>query len=374
MKDKNFCKIHANRNACIKNLFSRRFFYGLIFYIFLTFLAMPVLAQESGPLVKRLTWQPVEFTSGYEIVVEVLSYANTWVEITRKYNKTETFIEMPLFAGHYRFMVTVYDLLGNLGPSTDWEHFEVRAIVKEEPPKEVVKEVVIVEVEVVVEVEKAEEEKIEEKTETPPPVVKKKREKREIPKGPPEEENKTFLRFEFIYQPFIVLPFCESNEKYFSSPLQPLGFAFRISIIPILTNYGVFGLEICPSWNFMVNDIFMSSAKLLLTNEFSYEYTNIMAAKFSLVWQTRPLGRRSALNIRLGGGPANVFSHFEIIRGNQLTDINSWEPFFAGGISFVDFINRSIFVNASVEYFHIFAGDNQHMNFIRPEFTIGIWF
>jgi hypothetical protein len=292
-----------------------------VLFFFLT--AAFGFGQEAGPLIQRLSWQPVDYASRYEVIVEVQAGTETWVEVTRKTSESETFIDCPLFRGSYRFMVEAYDLLGKPGSASGWTYFEVRA--------------------------SREETRAEPYSADTRPI--------------PEESEKTIARLEVLYQPLIILPFSEFNEIYATSPLQPLGFALRFSLMPLVTTIGVFGVELSPSWNYLANDILVTS-----------RYTHILNGHLSLVWQIRPFSRHNGLNFRLGGGMSYVKSRFDFNEGRQVENVKTWNPSVALGISFISFLNKQVFINAGIDYLHIFTSDNIMLNYLRPSVSVGWWF
>ena len=306
---------------------ARNVFKAAFFTILVLLLSIPAVGQENGPVVQRLSWLPVDYALKYEVVVEIHTRVNTWMEIFRRNVENETFVDCPLFIGSYRFRVGVYDLLGNPGPSTDWVYFERRSSQENTVPVEAVP------------------------AELPENIVR-----------APDESEKTIFRLEILYQPLIVLPFSDFNEIYATSPIQPLGFALRFSVMPYSTPAGVFGLELSPSWNFLANDILVTS-----------RYTHIINTHISLLWQIRPFSRNSALNFRLGGGFVYISSHFGFNQQVSVVNVKAWNPSVAVGVSFISFLNKQLFLNAGLDYFHIFAGDNLSINYLRPVLSLGWW-
>ena len=323
----------------------------IVFAVFLIVFSISAYGQESGPSVYPLTWQPVEYASRYEVVVEVLTRMNAWVEFARKTSETSS-VEIPFFPGSYRFRVGAYDLKGDPSSSSNWEYFEVRAAQvipvtpaenkpaaknePESPPALVETQPVIEHINQTVVYQNV----------TPPPI--------------PEESEKSFFRIEFLYQPLIVLPFSDFNKPYSTMPIQLLGFGFRLAIMPLTTAIGVFGLEISPSWNFLSYNF--SSATL---------YTHIITTQLLLIWQIRPFSRDTAINIRFGGGITNIVSRLESSQSSDTQKTKSAS--LSAGLSFIKFFNEYAFINAGIDYLHIFKKDDSTLNYLRPFLSLGVW-
>jgi hypothetical protein len=297
-------------------------------------------AQEPGPIVHRLTWQPVDYASSYEVVVEVLAGADQWLEVIRKTTDTDTFVDCPLFIGNYRFRVSAYDLLGKLGSTAEWVYFEVRLPegsqasppgTRQSPP-----------------------EYLPSTASSPWPAVE---------KPSPEEEDKTIYRLELLLAPIIILPFSSFNEIYSTDPIQPLGAAIRFSILPFVTKHGTFGFDILPSWNFLANDILHNS-----------RYTHIVSVHGSVVWQIRPISRNTALNFRAGFGMSHISSRFDFNDGRDIENMAAWNPSIIVNAAFLKFLSNSLFLDIGLEYYQIMARDNMAINYLRPTVGLGWWF
>jgi hypothetical protein len=293
-------------------------------------------AQEPGPIVHRLSWQPVDYASSYEVVVEVLAGTDRWLEVIRKTTETETFVDCPLFIGNYRFRVSAYDLLGKPGSTAEWVYFEVR--LPETPAKA-----------------SPEQSTQRPSTESSPWTA--------VEKPGPEEENKTIYRLELLLAPIIILPFSDFNEIYSTDPIQPLGAAIRFSVLPFVTKNGTFGFDILPAWNFLANDILHTS-----------RYTHIVSGHVSVVWQIRPFNRNTALDFRAGFGLSHITSRFDFNDGDSIENLTVWNPSAIVNVSFLKFLGDSLVLDIGIEYYHIFARDSMTINYLRPSVGLGWWF
>lgn len=289
-------------------------------------------------MVHRLTWQPVDYASRYEVVIEVFTDTNKWIEVIHKTTETETFIDSPLFIGSYRFRVSAYDLLGKLGSTAEWVYFEVR-LSENSPPGY-----------------------------GPPGEVPERRSNTEsspwtaVQQPSPEEEDKTIYRLEALAAPIIILPFTDFNEIYSTAPIQPLGLAIRFSVLPFVFKYGTFGFDFLPSWNFLANDILHNS-----------RYTHVVSAHVSAVWQIRPFSRNTALDFRVGLGLSYISSRFDFNDGINVENLAAVNPSILVNVSFLKFLGDSLFLDIGIEYYQIFALD-MTVNYLRPMVGLGWWF
>jgi hypothetical protein len=302
---------------------------ALLFALFAGGLA----AQETGPVFHRLTWQPVDYASGYEVVVEILTASNEWVEQFRRTNETEVFVDCPLVIGKYRFRVSALDLLGRPGPATEWAYFELRAREIEEPP---------------------------EPPEPPEP------QKAPVQSPPPvavflEENDVSRFMLELFYAPVITLPFSSFNEIYSTDPFQPVGFAVHFTAFPFES--GVFtalGFGATASWNFLATEIHAKS-----------RYTHISGGQLFAIWRIQPAGDGMFISVRAGGGASYVSSRFDFNDGQDVTNQAAWNPSGSVSVSLQGRLGGSLFLDAGVEYFHIFSADNLMLNYLRPMIGIG---
>ncbi|MDR2079508.1 MAG: hypothetical protein LBP74_07305, partial [Treponema sp.] len=75
-------------------------------------------------ILQRLNWLGDEFASRYEIIIEAQEEWGGYREILRRPTE-DTFIEVSLSPGKYRYKVVVYDLLGRVGHEMDWSLLDV---------------------------------------------------------------------------------------------------------------------------------------------------------------------------------------------------------------------------------------------------------
>jgi hypothetical protein len=304
---------------------------ALPFVLFFFAVLGGLAAQESGPVSRRLTWQPVDYASGYEVVVEIRTASNEWVEQFRRTSGTETFVDCPLFTGKYRFRVSALDLLGRPGPAAEWVYFEIRVWEPEVPEVPKIPEV---------------------PEETPKPRT-----------GQPAEvflqaNDTSRFTLELIYSPLITLPFTSFNEIYATEPFQRVGFTMRFAAHPFENS--ALGFGAAASWNFLSTEIHTKS-----------RYTHIAGGNLFGVWRIQPAGRSISVNIRIGGGLSYLSSRFDFNSGLDITNHAAWNPSVNAGVSLQSRFGASLFLDAGVEYFHIFSKDSLMLNYLRPMVGIG---
>jgi hypothetical protein len=301
-----------------------------VFALLLFAAVYTLTAQETGPVFRRLTWQPVEYASGYEVVAEILTASNEWAEQFRKTSGTETFVDCPLSIGKYRFRVSAFDLLGRPGSATEWIYFEMRAREPVQAPEQ-----------------------------NPAPAA----------SGEPgfpavlpaaafhrEVEDSRFA-LELFYTPFIALPFSNFNDIYFTEPFQPIGFTGDFTVYPFKAIR--LGLGLSPFWNFLATEIRLKS-----------RYTHVTGSHMFAAWQIQPTGKSVYINVRIGGGFTYLFSRFDFNEGLDTTNHAAWNPSLNAGVSLQSRLRGPLFFDAGIEYFHIFSQDNIMLNYLRP--SIGI--
>jgi hypothetical protein len=78
--------------------------------------------------IQRLMWEQSDYVLRYEVTVEKLEDNGEYTRVGF-YSTENNYAEFSLFAGSYRFCVTLYDLLDELAYTTDWHEFTIiRAI------------------------------------------------------------------------------------------------------------------------------------------------------------------------------------------------------------------------------------------------------
>ena len=88
-----------------------------------------VETREGIRFIQRLRWYPMEYVYRYEVIIEQQDQiSGVFKEIVNE-STEESFIEVSLSAGRYRYKVKVFNLLDRPDGESDWQDFEVfRAI------------------------------------------------------------------------------------------------------------------------------------------------------------------------------------------------------------------------------------------------------
>ena len=83
---------------------------------------------ESGMLfMQRLTWEEARYAVRYQVILErKRETTGVYTEVLRRnMDADDTFIDISVPAGEYRFMVYSFNILGLLDSQSDWEYFTV---------------------------------------------------------------------------------------------------------------------------------------------------------------------------------------------------------------------------------------------------------
>jgi hypothetical protein len=314
--------------------------------ILFLFFSSLIFAQsnESGPRQFTLNWKSDEYAWNYEVTVEKLE-AGKYTEILRE--KTEnTEILCPLIVGRYRYQVTAYDFFGSPGGISEWSYFQIipgqtEILIEEPAPAQP-----------------------DIPAEEPKPPV----EEPETPAGeqnpplesPPKEPGDFFAQA--AYSPLYSLPNTDFNRLY--EGFLPVGVSARLGFIPYKGRVISLGFELAPSWSY------------LASKEDNYSvYAQLINIHVGLVGELWLPNGSMAFNFRLGGGLSLLQNFHFTYSGQQNHDqITTWIPSMHGGISFLWFIYKPIFVEIGAEIVHIFSVDNTFLEFVRPSLGVGLRF
>jgi hypothetical protein len=284
---------------------------------------------------RRLSWAGTEFAASCLVVVERQAEEaagaeehTVYLEVLRELRERDTFIEVSLPPGKYRFRVGAYDILGRPGEVSDWEYFEIPAAAAE-PDK-------------------------------PAPGAPAPQPGDSAPKHPePKPAWDGFV--EILYMPLFPLPFSYFNKTY-EVVFQPTGAALKFGVLFPAGQRHALGFDITPSWNFLYAnkpDYNVLSQLLTLHLNLLYRYS----------FSTLPL----TLYARAGGGLSLLYDfHFEGPGDYSGEAINTWIPSLSTGLSLQWFFRRPFCLSLGLEYLHIFSVDNFFLNFVRPSIGLGI--
>jgi hypothetical protein len=166
------------------------------------------------------------------------------------------------------------------------------------------------------------------------------------------------------YAPLIPFYPFDPPENHVSNMLEksfyPLGFTARISVIPLKTRFGFFGIELSP---------FFSSVN---TDKGAYNIqANILGAALSLLYQKPFLDEKFFLNARMGGGLASYSGlRFEYTDGISTDPLSVIFPELQAGISAQYFIFQQVFVDLGLDV-KFFFPQNMFTVYVSPTLTAG---
>lgn len=73
--------------------------------------------------IQRLFWEPSEYVFKYDVIIEE-NNGESWQEVLRQ-EQSESFIEVSLKVGKYRYKVVSYNFLGKEESQSEWSEFEI---------------------------------------------------------------------------------------------------------------------------------------------------------------------------------------------------------------------------------------------------------
>jgi hypothetical protein len=144
-------------------------------------------------------------------------------------------------------------------------------------------------------------------------------------------------------------------NELFETVFFPAGAYSRLGIIPIKRRWGYVGFELEPSWNY------------LPVNSAAYKAeAHMSGAAVYGVYRRRLSNRVMVLDFRIGGGIYPVLEyHFAFDRG-KTEPMTVFIPTIAAGVSFQWFIKKPFFVEAGLDFAHLFTVDDPSPGYLRP--------
>ena len=291
----------------------------------------PLWAQN-----QRLTWEGDEYTMRYEVIIEK-EEAEKYNQVLRKFT-AESFIEVSLPSGKYRYQVIPYDFLNHPVPVTEWMDFEVLSgnvklaageheIIMANPGDET--------------------------------------SQTEIPLTAPEPENSIEHKNQFnLYLSAAWIPllpiYNEGKENFDESKffgentiLSPYGAAVRFDIVSAKRRFFNPGMELTATWRIYTTD--------------SGESVQSILFDCNMIHQFRFTDDRTVVNLRLGAGVSLVSSGDRLWAAGQQysTHINA-------GASLLYFIRKNLFLETGMEYSQLFTED--FFCFLRSSIGLGYRF
>jgi hypothetical protein len=155
------------------------------------------------------------------------------------------------------------------------------------------------------------------------------------------------------YRPMV--PLYGLINELFGRSFFPLGAYVRLGLVHFRRQWGHIGFELEPSWNYL------SAAE----DDYTVQAHLIGGAVYG-VYRRRLANRVMTVNARIGGGIYSVLDyHFTFSRGES-EPVTILIPAFSMGVSLQWFIRDSFFVEAGMDFTHMFTAEDPPPGYLRP--------
>ncbi|MDR1970807.1 MAG: hypothetical protein LBQ46_02685 [Treponema sp.] len=349
---------------------------------------------EDGRFIQILRWQEQENVLYYELEIE-RQRESLWEQVLVEETEAVAF-EVSLAPGNYRYRVRVYDFLGRPGPEAPWLLFEILAAKQPELSRFSPQAFYLDEdlawtlnllgrnlpqgTQIFLQNQSGRENIIRPRTVT-------------VDRS--EEEARLIFRYDQLdigaYTIHVVNPggletSLENFRIAFRKPVDinvsagyrplvslygrinelletrfyPLGAYARLGFVPFKRRWGYMGLELEPTWNY-----------LHLEKENFETVAHLSGAVIYGVFQQRLPNRAMILHFRLGGGIYGAFDYHFIFSRGDTEPITVLFPVIAAGASFQWFVKKPFFVEAGLDFVHLFSKDSHSPGYLRPYLGAG---
>ena len=354
--------------------------------------------SEAEPrFIQRLIWEQSNFVYRYEVIVERQQNNGSFTEVERL-STEESFAEVSLPAGNYRYQINLFDLLDEYASTTRWREFEIiRALQPElagfspsnfyldEEKNWVItlrgqnllqrSEIFLVDGNRMI---RAQSHTSEGNTSIAvfSPVSLSVGKFYVYVRNPGGLDTRlgTFtiankkpfdMNISVGYAPIIPLYgylFKDSDiEAPFPDSFYLLGAGAKISIVPFKRVWGNLGLEVSSSFTKLKHDF----------GSYTPE-ANALNTHLSFLYQLYFFEKFLALNVSLGAGAFTLMDfHYKYPVGNPTENITSAIPSAAAGLSFMIFVFKPFFINLGADFIHAFSVDSPMPGFITPFLHVG---
>jgi hypothetical protein len=355
--------------------------------------------------VQRILWDKADHALRYVLILQQQQQNRTYREIER-ISVEETFAEVSLRAGQYRYQVEVYDLIDEYSFTTEWREFTViRALQPElsgfSPQRFYLDEDDTWEI------------NLRGRNLLPGSEIYLVQENNRTIKPQSHSSNGTTSHLVFSeislvpgqYKVYVKNPggldvslgtFSISYKKLVDmnislgyAPIIPLyGFLFRdiiggnkdmeapfpgdfhlvsaaakINLIPFKRSWGYLGIEASASITYLQHEREAYATEAFFLN-----------THLGLLYQKYFIKNTFAVNINLGAGFTTVMDFFyEYPKGAPTEKITSFSPSALAGFSFVVFFSKSFHLNTGADFIQVFTPDDPFPGFIRPYLMAGLW-
>jgi hypothetical protein len=302
----------------------------LICILVLAFLLLPsrVFSQENRFI--HFSWNQDEYASGFEVIVEQQDQWGLYTEIERTFTQ-DTFVEFALAPGFYRYRIQAYDLLDRPSGDPQWIYAE---IFPASPPAVQI-------------AEDTDDTEIADDTEISEEV-------------PPKFKTKADMFLSLGYSPLI--PIYGELHQLLDTRVFPAGGTARFSYVPFKLKENItLGLEAALSWNYLHSQY-----------QYSDVYSRFSGLTASALLQLHLDNPSWIVNFRAGGGLYGLLNLYTETFGIKADPINILYPELNAGVGVQWFFRPPFFLEAGLDYFHIFSVDRPAPGYIKPEIGIGL--
>jgi hypothetical protein len=358
--------------------------------------------NEGLRFVQRLSWEPEEYASGYEVQAERQNPQGDWLPILSEFTEN-SFIEFSLPPGSYRYRVRAYDLMERPAGNSEWIFFEILPALspaleafmpdrlfldKSASPRGEAAITITLKGRNLV--EGAEFRLIPKKGDPVFP-------RQYIPEASGEQALLVFsgklapglytlevvnpggisdiLESLRIYAPQTsrgfslsagygpLIPLYGELHEMLEAPVFPAGAYGRIAFLPWGTDFANLGFETAFYWARIASP-YKGEIK-------TYDVSGHSLGLKAYGLFQKPLNQNMALNLRLGGGLFSVLNFEKEASGEKAGSVNALVPAAGGGLSLQWFFSSSLFAELGADYTHFFSADNPSPGYIRPFAGIG---
>jgi hypothetical protein len=364
--------------------------------------------EETGEgfrFVQRFSWEHEEYASFYEVTIQREESAGTWNTSFSEFTQ-DSYIEISLPPGSYRYRVRAYDLMENPAGNPAWQSFEIlpalRPVLENFSPESFALDVpdkgaaLILTVRGLNLTEQAEFRLVREGSARPQKLLPLERrggasgkeavlvfDAGQLSPGTYELSvvnpgglsdslgtlriylSKTMPRFAVSAGYGPLLSIYGGLSELLDDSFFPAGAYGQFSFLPLQTGSAGFGMEA---------DLFWTRISSPYTNNVQdYDVSGHYAGLEVYGFVQKPLTSRVSAKLRLGGGLFSVIGFEKKAPGSQAGAVNALIPAAGGGLSFRLVFFKSFFVDLGAEYTHFFSADESPPGYVRPFAGIGVF-
>ena len=358
---------------------------------------------EEPRFIQRLFWEEAMYALRYAVIVEQLEQDGSYSEVFRA-STSESFIDLPLYAGHYRFRVDVFDLVDEFAFSTEWQYFEILRAFQPRLTSFSPQAFLI---------DSTETWELNVRGENLLPESRFYLVRGNVRINPQrhtsEGDSATLVFYRaslgsgryylYVINPggldarlgtFVIRRSIDLNISLGFAPIIPLyGFLFddftfldysvvapfpdsfyalsaiaRINFIPFKRTWGYMGAELSSSLSALEHQREHHTANAFFLN-----------THLSLLYQRYFFRRNVALNLIAGLGITTLFDfHYTYPAGPQTESMTPHYVSAIAGISVKGFFLNPFFISAGIDFIHIFSPEGSRPGFLRPSFALGVRF